>query len=159
MGDTTLQIICNWIVLVGAVTVAVINIIKFFKAPTAFLKRKKDEAFKKQLMENLEEILPILLEKQDEEIHELLQEIKEIDLKQSTKIDVLTQSTRDVLRQNIMRIYHKYKDTRQIPIYDKESLDELYKDYSSQNGNSYILKYYNRMCKWEVIYNINDDEE
>lgn len=153
------QDICNWIVLIGAVTIAVINIIKFFRAPTSFLKKKREQLFKKQLEESLNEILPELLEEQDEEVDELLKEIKEINLQQSKNIDILTQSTRDVLRQNIMRIYHKYKDSRQIPIYDREALDELYKDYTDQGGNSYVAKYYQRTLTWEVIYTGNDDED
>ena len=41
--------------------------------------------------------------------------------------------------------------------YDKEVLDELYKDYKSQLGNSYIDKYYNRMKNWHIIDEILEE--
>ena len=43
------------------------------------------------------------------------------------------------------------------PWIDDETIDELYKDYKSQEGNSYIDKYYKRMSNWEIDY--TEDEE
>lgn len=72
--------------------------------------------------------------------------------KQTDAIETLQKGTKDVLRQKIMDIYHEYKNIRKFPIYVKEKLDELYKDYKAENGNSYIDKYYDRMKNWEVDY-------
>lgn len=56
------------------------------------------------------------------------------------------------MRQRIMDIYHRYKKEKSYPIHEKEKLEELYKDYKAEKGNSYIDKYYNRMQTWEVYY-------
>lgn len=63
-----------------------------------------------------------------------------------------------MLRQRIMDIYHRYKADRRMPIYAKEALDELYKDYKAEGGNSYIDKYYKRMCLWETYDDENYEE-
>ena len=65
-------------------------------------------------------------------------------------IEVLKQGTKDVLRQKIMAIYHEYKAERAFPIHVKEALDELYKDYKKEVGNSYIDKYYGRMVNGKL---------
>lgn len=87
-----------------------------------------------------------------------LLEIKDINNNQNENIshisdiiDKLNNSSKDVLRQKIMAIYHANKKSRTLTIYDKEALTELYKDYKAQLGNSYIDKYYNRMITWKVI--------
>lgn len=48
-----------------------------------------------------------------------------------------------------MAIYHQYKKEKRFPIHVREALDELYRDYKSEGGNSYIDKYYKRMADWE----------
>ena len=55
------------------------------------------------------------------------------------------------LREKIMGIYQKNKANKTLKIYEKEALDQYYKDYKKENGNSYIDRYYNRMCTWEII--------
>lgn len=57
-----------------------------------------------------------------------------------------------------MAIYYEYRDTQCIPVSKKEALDELYKDYKTQGGNSYIDKYYGRMKEWKIIYEREDYE-
>ena len=58
-----------------------------------------------------------------------------------------------------MDIYHQYKEYRKFPIYAKEKLDELYKDYKREGGNSYIDKYYGRMSKWEIDYSEDESDD
>ena len=175
-----LQDICNWIILFGAVAVAVINILKFFGKPVSFFKKKKDKEYKEMLKKSLDEIIPNYFEQHDlqtrdkylgdrmnylkeikksvlEDTKNILEEIRKLSIEQSKNLDKLNQSSKDVLRQKIMTIYHQYKEHRKMPIFAKEALDELYKDYKSQGGNSYIDKYYNRMSNWEIDY--TEDEE
>lgn len=175
-----LQEVCNWIILIGGVTVAIINIFKFFGKPITFFKKKKDKEYQENLKKALDDIIPEYLEQHDlqtrdryladrlrylKEIKEsvlkdtkdILEEIKELSIEQSKNLEKLNQSSKDVLRQKIMAIYHQYKDCRKMPIFVKEALDELYKDYKSQEGNSYIDKYYKRMSNWEIDY--TEDEE
>ena len=56
-------------------------------------------------------------------------------------------------KKNIKKKINNKKEKR-FPIHAKEALDELYKDYKAEDGNSYIDKYYARMCTWEAY----DDE-
>ena len=66
---------------------------------------------------------------------------------------------KDILRQKIMAIYHTYRKYQMIPLSEKEKVDELYKDYKAQKGNSYIDKYYKRITTWSVISDENFEEE
>ena len=175
-----LQDICNWIILFGAVIVAIINILKFFGKPVSFFKKKKDKEYQQMLKKSLDEIMPNYFEQHDlqtrdkylgdrmnylkeikksvlEDTKNILEEIRKLSIEQSKNLEKLNQSSKDVLRQKIMTIYHQYKEHRKIPVFAKEALDELYKDYKSQGGNSYIDKYYNRTLSWETYY--PDDEE
>lgn len=175
-----LQDICNWIILLGAVTVAIINIFKFFGKPISFFKKKKDSEYHKTLKKSLDEIMPTYFEQHDlqtrdkylkdrlnylneiknavlKDIKDVLEEIRQLSVEQSKNLEKLNQSSKDILRQKIMSIYHQYKEYRKMPLFAKEALDELYKDYKAQGGNSYIDKYYSRMNNWEIDY--TEDEE
>ena len=174
----TFSEICDWIILIGATTIAVTNIYNFFAKPHKNVKDKKDKELKKEIETVLDEKIPVLLAKHSEEVaaeraseresqlketrEDILSETKkaldgilQINLEQSKNIDVLMTSSKDMLRQRIMAIYHEYKTEKRMPIHVREALDELYKDYKAENGNSYIDKYYNRMKSWETY----DDEE
>lgn len=175
-----MQDICNWIILLGAVTVAIINIFKFFGKPISFFKKKKDSEYHKTLKKSLDEIMPTYFEQHDlqtrdkylkdrlnylkeiknavlNDIKDILAEIRQLSIEQSKNLEKLNQSSKDILRQKIMSIYHQYKEYRKMPLFAKEALDELYKDYKAQGGNSYVDKYYSRMNNWEIDY--TEDEE
>lgn len=175
-----LQDICNWIILLGAVTVAIINIFKFFGKPISFFKKKKDSEYHKTLKKSLDEIMPTYFEQHDlqtrdkylkdrlnylkeiknavlNDIKDILAEIRQLSIEQSKNLEKLNQSSKDILRQKIMSIYHQYKEYRKMPLFAKEALNELYKDYKAQGGNSYVDKYYSRMNNWEIDY--TEDEE
>ena len=148
------------------------------KKAVVSLKEKSDAKQKENFKDMLREILPEMLKEHDLETRnrylndrerylqeikdevlkdtkDILTEIKELNMAQSKSIEVLTQSSKDVLRQRIMDIYYRGRDTKTLTIYDKEALDELYKDYKSEHGNSYIDKYYSRMETWAIM----DDED
>lgn len=72
---------------------------------------------------------------------------------------VLQTGILDMLRQRIMVIYHKYREVQIISRYDKEIVDQLYKDYKKAGGNSYIEKIYARIERWEVIEDFMSSEE
>ena len=176
----TLEQICDWIVLFGAVTLAITNIIKFFKTPVKGAKNKSEDYIKSVIKTELDIRLPIYFDEceqaayqkylsqrsayineiQNEVLNNVsapLNEIKAMLEQQMASIEVLKQGTKDVLRQKIMAIYHEYKSERAFPIHVKEALDELYKDYKKEGGNSYIDKYYGRMGKWKITYPDGDN--
>ena len=70
--------------------------------------------------------------------------------------ETLCVNSKDVLREKIMQVYFKNKKDKTLTLHEKEALDQYFIDYKAIKGNSYIDKYYNRMLKWQVI---DDDEE
>ena len=134
------SIICDWIILIGAVVGAITAIYKFFLKPYVFFKNKRDKN-----IEEKEEVKDKL-----EEIEQTVKEIKEINLQQSVAIDHMDKSTKDILRQRIMTIFHTYRHTHSMPFHVREELNMLFKDYKAQGGNDYIDKYYERMKLWNT---------
>lgn len=174
--------ICDWVVLIGAVTIAITNIIKFFKDPFIRGAKKSKEKLNEKIDKHLEEKLPEYFDRRDQatrekylaqrmthlneiqtevtnNLSEPIEKISKNMVVLAEAIATLQKGTKDVLRQKIMDIYHEFKAERKFPIYVKEKLDELYKDYKAEKGNSYIDKYYGRMSKWEVDYSEEDDDE
>ena len=171
----------DWILLIGAVIVAVTNIAKFLGHPIKFARNRQDKIIDERakavlintLKDNEEKIdaeIINLIKKElpdvcdvsytmTEEILPTLQEIKEINLDQNNRIETLFDSSKDVLREKIMGIYHKNKANKTLKIYEKEALDQYYKDYKKEDGNSYIDRYYNRMCTWEIINSQYDNHD
>ena len=173
--------IVDLIILVGSVCAALYKIYEFFAKPTSKIKTKKDAQLKEKIVAVLDEELPTRFEQHDLEIrgkylsdrYRYLKEIKDAvlmdvddtistvktdNLAQNEIMHALVQSSKDVLRQRIMAIYHSYKKERRFPQHEWEALQELYKDYKAEKGNSYIDKYYGRMDKWQIIYDDYDDE-
>lgn len=157
-----LQSICNWIILIGGVCGAIAAILAFVGKPITFFKKRKE----KEITEVIEKVLPEQLEESRGKIYDRLQEIINLNKQQSLtleeqdkSIQQLIKSEKDMLRYHIMDIYQTYRKKKAFPIYIKERLDETYKDYKNLVGNNYIDKYYNRMCKWEVIDNSEEEEE
>ena len=176
------QTICNWVVLISAVTLAITNIYKFFANPIKAGSKKANDKLNEKIDARINVKVPELHKKRDEETREtyLAQRtnyLNEIQTEVTNNISVpiedisknmivlteaiatLQKGTKDVLRQKIMDIYHEFKHERRFPVYSKEKLDELYKDYKAEGGNSYIDKYYGRMSKWDVDYSEEDDDE
>lgn len=166
--------VADWILLIGAIVVAIANIAKFLGHPIKFARRKQDKViderarlaidhFFEEKEETIREDIVNLIKKELPEscssnhsimmkqILPALEEIKTINLEQNGRIDILFDTSKDVLREKIMGIYHNNKAKRSLKVYEKEALDQYYKDYKKEDGNSYIDRYYNRMCTWEII--------
>lgn len=167
----------DYIILGGALCGAIYKIYEFFATPTSKIKQKAINKERERIGAVLDEKLPEILYQHDLETRDkyksdrqnYLNEIKvevikevggDIDANSQT-IEALVISAKDVLREKIMAIYHKNKYNRTMTEYERESLNQYYIDYKALHGNSYIDKRYNRMDKWEVIYDDDpyDDEE
>lgn len=183
-----LETICNAIIVFGSAYFMIGKIINSFAKPTSKLKKKQADKYEKQVKIVLDKIIPDYLYQHDletrdrylndrlnylkeiklevlKETEEILKELKEINVQQSKEINevnhniqCLNNSSRDVLRQKIMSIYHKNKKNATLTIFEYENLQELFKDYKAQHGNSYIDKYYNRMMKWAIIQELDMEE-
>ena len=129
---------------------AVWNVLNKFLDQTSHRKKKlqeKEEAERQEFNQRImEAIFPII-----DPLKTDVKEIKAINQAQTATLKDLITSERDCLRKMIMDIYHEFEDIREIPESIREQLDELYKDYKSLKGNSYIDKRYARMQKWETI--------
>ena len=177
----TIDSICNYIILIGTACFTIVKLVNLLAKPTSKYKKKQSEKEQRKFKALFDEILPDYLYQHDLEVRDrykadreaylkdiknailedttdILEEIKEINVRQNDDIHELHESvhklnnsSRDVLRQKIMAIYHDNKKNKTLSIYAWEALQELYKDYKAQNGNSYIDKYYNRMKNWKII--------
>lgn len=56
-----------------------------------------------------------------------------------------------LLRSGMTDVYYEYKNSKQIPLYKKESWDRNYDVYKSIGGNSFIMDLKKEIDKWEVI--------
>ena len=173
--------LCDIIILISALCIAITNIYNFFAKPTTKLKKKKTEELNNQISDILDEKLPEILLAHDLEtrqkylddkqnclneiktavltdVKDTLDSIYKLNLEQNESIKTLSQGNKDMLRQRIMDIYYTYRDEKKLPIHKKEALDELYKDYKAEGGNSYIDKYHNRMKTWEIYDDENHED-
>lgn len=143
----TIQTICDTIVLIAAVCVAITNILNFFGKPIKFFNKRK----KKEFQDNLNEALPEILEKHNKEIKNDLKKIMEINLAQNEQIRVLTDGSKDLLREKIMTIYERNKSKQSMFEYERRQLNQFYKDYKKEGGNTYIDSYYTIMQEWDTL--------
>jgi hypothetical protein len=60
-------------------------------------------------------------------------------------------STKCLLRSEIVRIYYKYASSCEIPAYEFENTGMLYKAYKDLGGNSFIDKIWNEMQDWSIL--------
>ena len=166
--------LCDYIILAGAVVMAIYNIIKVFAKPTSIFKRKKEKEYQDKIKRTLDTLMPEYLEAHDLKtrdkyladreryLHEISDEVfgkVETDLrniqndnkKQNEVIELLRKQAIDVLRQKIEKIYYDYRSTKEIPRFALENLEELYADYTKGGGNHHIKRLYQRMKTWKVI--------
>jgi hypothetical protein len=162
-------LICNAIVLISAVLIAIKTIAEMIGKPIKLIKSKNDTEFKEKVISILDEILPGILLRHDLETREkykadreaYLRDIKEAvvqDIGQKlSQVDNLAQqyvsleiSAKDVLREKIVCMYENNKDARKLRYFEKRALEQYYKDYKKMGGNSYIDTIHERMLTWEV---------
>ena len=117
---------------IGGVAGALITLGTFF----AIITKKPKEWFRKVIREESIEA--------NEEIRQSLEKIEE-------RIKISDQTDLAVLRNEITQIYFKYKDTKEIPHYEKENALSLYHQYEILNGNSYIKTIMNEIKTWEEV--------
>ena len=55
------------------------------------------------------------------------------------------------LRNDMLQIYYKNKDTKKIHQYEYESFVLMYEAYKALKGNSFIDKIYKEVQTWEII--------
>ena len=158
---------CDFIILIGALVLAFDRIIK----PILFLKKRTNTSFEEKITDTLKKFLPdimrnyfeeakqqIIKDTTDKVMSKIKDELTQVELLEQ-QYNILVLTAKDVLREKIMKIYNDFRRERKIPLSKKEQLEQYYVDYKKLNGNSYIDKYYNRIQRWEVIEDDEDEEE
>ena len=162
--------LCDVIILVAAVCVAVSQIWGFLAKGSKKAKQALDDAQKEQIKVVLKELLPDALRAHDLEVRDrykadrqrYLEEIKkqvadELGCEVSTvvsvkeNVDRLVDHAKNELREKILTIFHRNKKNRSLEEHEREALEQYYKDYKMLKGNSFIDRYYNKMQCWETI--------
>ena len=57
----------------------------------------------------------------------------------------------DLMRNEIVKIYYKRQDIKELYQHERESLDKLYEGYHNGGGNSFVEDIYNEMRHWKVV--------
>lgn len=176
----------DWVVAISVFLVALLNIYNFFAKPTSFFKKKLIDQEATRTKQILNETLPKIFEQHDletrakylgdrqayleeikqevvqqisDEFGDTIKEIKQINESQNAMIETLARSSKDILREKIMALYHKGRKTKTLYLYQWEALQQYYIDYKAEGGNSYIDKYYNRMRSWTITDSDVEAEE
>lgn len=156
------EIICNGIVFISAVLIAVKNIAEMCGKPIKFIKKKNDRELETKIATIVIKLLPDMLKEYDEankaaHINDVKAEVIKQIGGQLNSVDTLANqyksleiSAKDVLREKIVCMYESNKDQRRLRHFERRALDQYYKDYKAMNGNSYIDIIYDRMKTWEV---------
>lgn len=63
----------------------------------------------------------------------------------------IANGTRCQLRNDMLRIYYRHRESEKIRQYEYENFTLLYEAYKALKGNSFIDKIYHEVEKWEVI--------
>lgn len=56
-----------------------------------------------------------------------------------------------LLRAEIVRIYYRHKDAKELREYEYKNLEFCYKAYKALKGNSFVDHIYAEMQEWEII--------
>lgn len=60
------------------------------------------------------------------------------------------ETDRCLLRNSITTIYYKYVKDCEMPEYEYENLERLYKQYKKLGGNSFVDKVWNEAQEWKI---------
>lgn len=176
-----LQEICNVIILVSAVIIALKNIYGFVRKPVTDLQDKARLAEEKRIVETVEKKMPEILKEHSKNVKserqledkkmadsikeavidamdDKIEEVKEIQLDQGTQmqriqqtVDLLNTSQMDLMRYNMNRLYYKYRPYKKILDCDKKAFIKLYNDYHEMGGNTWIDALHDEVITWEII--------
>lgn len=151
----TIQAIANYIVLAGAVFLAIKNILSILGEGelwvTSRIDRRTLEVLDKKMPQYLQEHSDKVSAKRREENQEDLQLISWKLDELNDKIDVVQDSNADLLRREMLKIYNKYRVYKKIPQYDKSDFYKMYSSYVQERGNSYAEDLLEHIKTWETV--------
>ena len=65
--------------------------------------------------------------------------------------DALREGQRCLLRTEIVRIYYRHHDDRQLREFEYKNMEECYKAYKALKGNSFVDRIHAEMQEWDII--------
>lgn len=63
----------------------------------------------------------------------------------------IREGQRCLLRAEIVRIYYRHNEDRQLKEYEFKNMDHCYDAYKALKGNSFVDKIHSEMKDWEII--------
>ena len=63
----------------------------------------------------------------------------------------IREGQRCLLRAEIVRIYYRHNDDRQLREYEFKNMQQCYEAYKALKGNSFIDRIYRQMKEWEIV--------
>ena len=63
----------------------------------------------------------------------------------------IREGQRCLLRSEIVRVYYRHHDDRQLKEYEFKNMDQCYKAYKALKGNSFVDKIHSEMEEWDII--------
>lgn len=66
-------------------------------------------------------------------------------------VEAIREGQRCLLRSEIVRIYYRHHEERQLREYAYKNLAQCYRAYKALGGNSFIDHIYGEMQEWEII--------
>lgn len=124
-----------------------------------WVKRRREEKEKEKREKIKQNAIEIGKELYNQELLPKLIALQEENQKQNERLDKLLDSSNDILRKDITKIYYKYLPYKKILYYDKEVVCKLHEDYKKQNGNSFIDAIWPEIMSWTVVYDKSDLEK
>lgn len=111
-------------------------------------KKKRQDKKTAELKKVVQAVIDDSFEKK---IKPSLDEHTKVNKDQQQMLNNLKESSNDLMRHEMTKIYYKYLPYRRILYYDKESFTCLYKDYHTQDGNSFIDDIHEIISHWLVV--------
>ena len=65
--------------------------------------------------------------------------------------DAIREGQRCLLRSEIVRLYYRHHEDKQLREYEFKNLEQCYHAYKALDGNSFIDHIYAEMQEWEII--------
>lgn len=74
----------------------------------------------------------------------------------NSKLTGIVLANVDLMRNEMKKIYYKYRKHKKIPEYDKQTFLKFYEHYHKFGGNTFIDSLYEEVCRWETVESIDD---
>ena len=118
--------------------------------------KRKLARLEKEKLTREKEIEAVTQKVIEKAIPPILNELKEKNSQQDARLDQLTKTSNDMLRNAMVKIYYSCLPYKKILYYDKEVLIKLHEDYEIQGGNTFIEELWDEIKTWTVVRNVED---